>query len=128
MQTNKTFFLFFPLFVVCRVVPASDHLGICSSDWQCNFTLQFLSKNSMIEKKRNSVRVFCHPTLDENYFTFHRTFFARRKLFFSLFFLVRKLISKKIFDTIFSNLAHCHFIIIAVKMGSSTPPPTAISP
>ena len=56
---------------------------------------QFSSKNSTIEKKKkNPSKIFRHPILDKNHFTFCPTFFAIRKLLFSLLFLVRKIISQ----------------------------------
>ncbi len=93
LQTNEKFFCFFLFSLYVGFVPASDHLGIFSTDWRCNFLSQFLSKNSTIEKNEIPSKIFGHPILDEIHFTFRPTFFVGRELF-SLLFLVCKLISQ----------------------------------
>ncbi len=96
LADKRKVFCFFPFLSYVGFVPVSNHLGIFSSDWRCNFSLQFSSKNSTIEKKNKiPSKIFCHPILDETHFTVHPRFVARRKLLLSLFFLVRKLISPK---------------------------------
>jgi hypothetical protein len=85
-RQTKHFFCFFPFLLYVGFVPASDHLGIFSIDWQCNFLLQILSKNSTIEKKRNSVQDFLSSHSGRNPFHFLSNIFCRTKTFSLSFF------------------------------------------
>ena len=88
---TKCFFWFFPFSLYVGFVPVSDHLGIfCDATFRRSFRprIPWLKKNEIPSK------IFRHPILDENHFTFRPTFFVGWKLF-SLLFLVRKLVPPK---------------------------------
>ena len=83
---RNIFICFPPFFSYVGFVPASNQLGIFSTDCRCNFSLQFSSNNSTIEKKRNVVRDFLASHSGRNPFHFLSKVFLSDVNFFSPFF------------------------------------------